>query len=51
MKWERDLFNKKREIKTINNNMAINTYLSAFESKKQSKQIRTETESWIQREF
>ena len=32
----------------MNNEMAINTYLSTTESKKQSKPIRrTETESWI----
>ena len=31
--------------------MAINTYLSTIESKKQTKQTRTETESWIQRTF
>ena len=31
--------------------MAINTYLSIIESKKQSKQTRTETESWIWRDF
>ena len=41
---------KKKKIKTINNKMAINTYLSTIESKKQTKQIRrTETDSWIQR--
>ena len=31
--------------------MAINTYLSTIESKKQTKQTRTETASWIQRTF
>ena len=32
--------------------MAINIYLSTSDSKKQTKQTRrTETESWIQREF
>ena len=31
--------------------MTRNTYLSTIESKKQSKQKRTETESWIQRAF
>ena len=31
--------------------MAINTYLSKNESKTQTKQIRTETESWIWRAF
>ena len=36
----------------MNNKMAINTYLSTTESKKQTKQTsRTETESWIQRAF
>ena len=36
----------------MNNKMAINTYLSTIESKKQTKQTRrTETESWIQRAF
>ena len=29
----------------MNNQMAINTYLSTTESKKQTKQTRTETES------
>ena len=38
-------------IKTMGNKMAINTYLSTIESKKQTKQARTETESWIQRMF
>ena len=33
----------------MNNKMAINTYLSTIESKKQTKQTRTETESWMQR--
>ena len=43
---------KKKKIKTINNKMAINTYLSTIESKKQTKQTtRTETESWKQRVF
>ena len=43
---------KKKKIKTINNKMAINTYLSTIESKKQTKQIsRTETESRIWRAF
>ena len=45
----RNLF--KIKIKTINNKMAIKTYLSTSESKKQTKQTRTETESWIQRTF
>ena len=36
----------------MNNKMAINTYLSTIESKKQTKQTRrTETESWIGRTF
>ena len=38
-----------KKIKTMNNKMAINTYLSLIESRKQ--QTRTETESWIQRAF
>ena len=50
MKCYRDLF-KKKKIKTMNNKMAKNTNLSTIESKKQTKQIRTETESWIQRAF
>ena len=33
----------------MNNKMAINTYLSTIESKKQTKQTRTETESWRRR--
>ena len=36
----------------MNNKVAINTYLSTTESKKQAKQARrTETESWIWRAF
>ena len=35
----------------MNNKVAINTYLSTIESKKQTKQTRTETESWIRRSF
>ena len=35
----------------MNNTMARNTYLSTTEPKKQSKQTRSETESWIQRAF
>ena len=35
----------------MNNKMAINTYLLKIESKKQTKQIRIETESWIWRTF
>ena len=38
-------------MKTMNNKMAKNTNLSTIESKKQTKQTRTETESWIQRAF
>ena len=30
----------------MNNNVAINTYLATIESKKQTKQTRTETVSW-----
>ena len=44
------LFKKKNNNnKTMNKKMAINMYLSTTESKKQTKQPRTETESWIQR--
>ena len=50
MKYSRDLF-KKKKIKTMNDKMAINTYPPTIESKKQTKQTRTETESWIQRVF
>ena len=35
----------------MNNKMAINTNLSTIESKKQTKQTRTETESWAWRAF
>ena len=36
----------------MNNKMAINTYISRIEAKKQTKQTRrTETESWIWRAF
>ena len=35
----------------MNNKMAINTNLSTIESKKQTKQTRTETEFWIRRAF
>ena len=39
-------------MKTMNNKMTINTYLSTIESTKKTKQTRrTETESWIQRVF
>ena len=41
----------RKKIKTMNNKMAINTYLSTIESKKQTKQTRTETESRIRRAF
>ena len=44
-------FKKKKKIKTMNNKIAKNTNLSTIESKKQTKQTRTETESWIQRAF
>ena len=46
-----DLFKKKEKIKTMNNKMAINTYLLTIESKKQTKQRRIESESWIQVAF
>ena len=36
---------KKKMVKTINNKMAINSQLSTIESKKQTKQTRTDTES------
>ena len=39
------------KIKIMNNKIAINMYLSTSESKKQTKQTRTETESWIRRAF
>ena len=42
---------KTKKIKPMNNKMSINTYLSTVESKKQTNQIRTETESWIWRAF
>ena len=35
----------------MNNKVAKNIYLSTIESKKQSRQTRTETESWIWRAF
>ena len=45
MKCLRDLF-KTKKIKSINNKMATNTYLSTIESKKQTKQTKkTETKS------
>ena len=51
MKCQRNLF-KTKKIKTMKNNMAINTYLSTIEPKKQTKQKRrTETESWVWRKF
>ena len=41
---------KKKNIKTMNNRMTINTCLSTIKSKKQTKKTRrTETESWIWR--
>ena len=44
-KCSRDLF-KKKKIKTMNDKMAKDTYISIIESKKQTKQTsRTETES------
>ena len=50
MKYYKDLFKKKKKVKTMNNKMAMNTYLSTIESKKQTKQTRrTEKESWIWR--
>ena len=40
------------KIKTMNNKMAINTYLSTIEPKKQTKQTsKAETESWIRSTF
>ena len=40
------LISEKKKTKTVSNKMAINTYLSTIESKKQTKQTRrTETES------
>ena len=45
------LFKNKEKIKIMNNKMAINSYLSTIKSKKQIKQTRTETESWIWRGF
>ena len=43
---------KEKKINTVNNKMAINTYLSTSESKKQTQQTRrTETESRKQRAF
>ena len=41
----------KEKIITMNNKMAINTYVSTIESKTQTKQTRTETESWTRRGF
>ena len=41
----------KKKIKTVNNKMAININLSTIESKKQTKQTRTETKSWLWRAF
>ena len=47
----RELFKKKKKIKTMNNKMAKNTDLSTIESKKQIKQTRSAIESWIHRAF
>ena len=41
----------KKKIKTMKKQKAKNTYLSTIESKKQSKQTRTEIESLLQRAF
>ena len=41
----------KKKIKTINNKMAVSTYLSTIESKKQTKQAKTETEPFFWRAF
>ena len=35
----------------MNNKMAINSYVSASETKKEMKQTRTGTESWTKREL
>ena len=40
---------KTKKSKTMNNKMTINTYLSTIDSKNQSKQTRTETESWTRK--
>ena len=40
-----EIFKKKKKIQTMNDKMAINTYLSTIEYKKQTKQTRTEKES------
>ena len=45
-----DLFKKKEKIKTMNNKMAINTYLSTIKSKKLSKQEQRQNHK-IQRVF
>ena len=50
MKCLWDLF-KKKKIKTMDNEMAIDTYLSTTESKKQTKLTRTDTESQIWKAF
>ena len=44
-KMLKGLIEEKKKIKTMNNKMAKNTYLSTIESKKQNKQTRTEAES------
>ena len=40
MKCYGDLFEKKKNMKTMNNKMAKNTYVSTIESKKKTKQTR-----------
>ena len=42
---------KKKKSTTMNIKMAIHSYVSTIGSKKQTKQKRTELESWIQRVF
>ena len=44
MKCQRDLF-KKKKIKTMNNKMAINTYLSIIESKNKLSKQEEKTEN------
>ena len=51
--WRDDMLKglfKKKMIKTMNNKMA-KKYISTIENKKQTKQTRAETESWIPRGF
>ena len=46
MKYERDLFKKRKKIKPMNCKMTKNTYLSTIESKKQENRDRImDTES------